>query len=92
LLLAAVPPHSVASTSIAVSPSSFSVAAMSRRRFGAADQTSATVPETCGAAIEVPLIVAYSPPSQLDRTSSPGAEMFGLIPPSTAELPRLDAW
>jgi hypothetical protein len=57
---------------------------------GAADQINATVADMCGAAIEVPLIDWYEPSFQDDRTSTPGAEMFGLIVPPSGDGPRLE--
>jgi hypothetical protein len=54
-LSSAVPPQLRSSVSTAVSSSSCRVRAMSPTRLGAADHISATVPATCGEAIEVPL-------------------------------------
>ncbi len=56
---------------------------------GWAAATSAAVPATCGVAIEVPLIVVYIPEPRTSceraaRTSTPGAVISGLTPPSTA--------
>ena len=70
--------------------SSARVAATSPFSAGAADHISATVPATCGAAIEVPLKPAYPPPGTLERTFTPGAAMFGLMPPSMPDVPRLE--
>jgi len=76
--------------SSAVESSSALVPAMSPMSDGAADQISATVAATCGVAIEVPLKFAYPFPGTELRTSTPGAEMFGLMPLSTCEGPRLE--
>ena len=57
---------------------------------GAADHISATVPATCGEAIDVPLNAAYEFVGTLLRTLTPGAAMFGLIPPPKADGPRLE--
>lgn len=54
LLNSAVPPQDVASTSVAASFRSASVAATSPRSEGAADQIRATVAAVCGEAIDVP--------------------------------------
>src|SRR5690554_7739062 len=51
---------------------------MSRSNAGAADHINATVPATCGEAIDVPVNAAY-PPGTDERTATAGAEMFGLI-------------
>lgn len=55
---------------------------------GAADQSSATAPATCGVAIDVPLMVLYDEPGQVERMLTPGAEMFGFIEPSTRDGPK----
>ena len=55
---------------------------MSPSRDGAADQSRAMVPARCGAAIDVPLNAPYVLPGRLDRTLTPGAEMFGFSSPS----------
>ncbi len=70
--------------------SSAFVASMFRSIAGAADQISATVAETCGAAMDVPLKDAYPFAGTLLRTLTPGAAMFGLISPPKAEAPRLE--
>jgi hypothetical protein len=58
---------------------------------GLTESKSATTPETWGAAIDVPLSVAYdlSSPIHAERTSSPGAVISGLISPAT-DGPILD--
>ena len=61
---------------------------MSPRRAGFALMISATVPATCGLAMDVPLSSPYVLVGRLLRTSTPGAETFGLIPPPNAEGPR----
>ena len=76
-----VPPHCESPLSIAVSLSSARVAVTSPTSVGAADQSSAIAPARCGAAIEVPLMLAYELVGTLERTFTPGAEMFGLISP-----------
>src|SRR5262245_37174232 len=63
--------------SSALSASSAAVASTSRCSSALADQSSATVPATCGAAIDVPLNHEY-PPGTLEKTSTPGADTFGL--------------
>jgi len=69
------------------------VVAMSRCSCGRADQSRATVPTTCGPAIEVPDRFAYvvSLLKYAERTFTPGAEMFGLrrFDPSRVTGPRL---
>jgi hypothetical protein len=55
LLSSAVPPHWSSATSTALSSSSCLVVATSPISEGAADHISATVPLTCGVAIDVPL-------------------------------------
>ncbi len=72
LLSSAVPPQVVLSVSIAVSSRMDLVAAMSPLSDGTADQISATVPATCGEAMDVPLIVTYPPLVQDERTFTPG--------------------
>ena len=57
LLFWALPPQVRSSVSTAVWSSRARVAATSPSRLGAADQISATVPETWGVAMEVPLEV-----------------------------------
>src|SRR5213080_3002208 len=37
------------------------------------DSSSAAAPDTCGVAIDVPLIVAYPPPAMVERMPTPGA-------------------
>jgi hypothetical protein len=75
--------------STAVVSSSVRVASMFRTIQGAADQMSATVPATCGEAIDVPLNEAYEFVGTLLRTLTPGAAMFGFSPPK-ADAPRLE--
>ncbi len=58
LLSSAVPPQVVSSVSRALPSSSSVVASMSPIRLGAPAHSSATVPATCGEAIEVPLKAA----------------------------------
>lgn len=72
----------------AVWSSSADVWAMSPTRAGAADHMSATAPAVCGEAMEVPENAAYPPPSTADRTLTPGAARFGLMPLDAA--PRLE--
>src|SRR6266536_234893 len=91
------PPHSVPLLTemfgLAVLVSSCFVAAISRTRFGRADQSRATTPTTCGPAIEVPLKVMYELSLVLidERVFVPGATMSGLRrpEPSTVTGPRL---
>src|SRR5690606_3150392 len=78
LLFSGVPPQVRSSVSIAVASSSARAALMSRSSSGTADHINATVPATCGEAIDVPVSAAY-PPGTDDRTATAGAEMFGLI-------------
>ena len=52
------------------------------RRAGISDQMSATVPATCGEAMDVPLDTAYEFVGMLLRTLTPGAAMFGFSPPN----------
>ena len=59
LLSAAVPPRCGSDVSKAVASSRAAVAAMFPRRAGISDQRSATVPATCGEAMDVPLDTAY---------------------------------
>ncbi|GAA4983013.1 hypothetical protein GCM10025734_04670 [Kitasatospora paranensis] len=61
---------------------------MSPIRLGAADHSSAAAPATCGVAIEVPDSAMYAEPGQVERTLTPGAEMFGLAEPSTRDGPK----
>jgi hypothetical protein len=89
-LSAAVPPQVRSEVSTAVLSSNALVAAMSPWIAGAADHMSATVPATCGEAIEVPLKAAYEFVGTLLRTLTPGAEMFGFGPPPKADGPRLE--
>ena len=74
LLSAAVPPQVVLLTSVAVWSRSVSVAATLPRSSGEIDQMSATVPATCGDAIDVPLRFPYceSLPLVDERTLTPG--------------------
>ncbi len=51
--------------------------ASSTPRSRRASTISATVPETCGVAIEVPLSDPYSPFGRAESTSTPGAETSG---------------
>src|SRR4051794_25851585 len=81
LLLAAVPPQLRSDMSCAVLFRMASVAPRSPISDGAADHISATVPTRCGLAIEVPLSAPYAPPGREERTSTPGADRFGLIRP-----------
>jgi hypothetical protein len=78
LLSSVSPPHWLFSVSVAVLSSRARVAATSPTSAGAADHSSAIAPARCGAAIDVPLMLLYPPPGQLDRTFWPGAEMLGL--------------
>ncbi len=63
---------------------------MFRASDGTVDHMRAIAPERCGAAIEVPLSDWYPPLFHDERTFTPGAAMFGLIPPPTGEGPRLE--
>src|SRR5688572_19366302 len=51
---------------------------------GAQDSASASAPDTCGVAIDVPLMVPYdaSPLPSVEMTSEPGAAMSSCGPPS----------
>ena len=90
LLLPAEPPHVRLLTSMAVWSMMDSVPAMSRRNEGAPDQIRATVPATCGEAMEVPLKLAYELGGTLLRTFTPGAETSGLMEPSIPPGPLLE--
>jgi hypothetical protein len=90
LLSAAVPPQVRFEVSTAVESSSATVAATFPCRAGFSDQMSATVPATCGEAIDVPLNAAYEFVGTLLRTLTPGAAMFGFSPPPKADAPRLE--
>ena len=93
------PPHWVPFETVmlglAVLFSRASVPAMSRESDGIACHSSATMPATCGPAIEVPLQscpeYAESEVGRDDRTFTPGAEMSGLMrfEPSSVTGPRL---
>ena len=62
-------------------------------RLGMADQSSATAPEICGVAMEVPLALVYALSLALEheRVGLPGAVISGLIRllPSAVTGPRL---
>ena len=62
-------------------------------RSGRADQSSATTPDTCGPAIEVPLKFVYAVSLELtaERTLTPGATTSGFMrfEPSVVTGPRL---
>lgn len=88
LFMPAVPPQCVSSTSRAPWLSSARVSSMSPMREGADDHSRATAPATCGVAIDVPDIDLYVLPGHVERTSTPGAEMFGLAEPSTRDGPK----
>src|SRR5690606_31875914 len=96
LLLAAVPPHAVAFTSRAVVSRIDRSEVMLPRRLGSAEITSATTPEACGAAIEVPLASAYPLVGTELRTDTPGADAFGLMMlaprPEEPRLEKLAIW
>ena len=51
---------------------------------------SAAAPETCGAAIEVPLIVVFPPPRAVELMLLPGAVSSGLMSSSARSGPRED--
>src|SRR5262245_2671525 len=57
---------------------------------GTSDQMRATVPATCGEAMDVPSKLAYALLGTLLRTPTPGAAMFGLISPANRDGPRLE--
>ncbi len=88
LFTPAVPPQCVSSTSDAPWLRSARVSSIFPIRDGAADHRRATAPATCGVAIDVPDSTMYDEPGQVERTSTPGAEMFGFIEPSTSEGPK----
>jgi hypothetical protein len=92
-----VPPHVVGLATVtpvfAVLVSSAFVAAMFRLRAGNADQSRATTPATCGAAIDVPLRFPNEVSLELsaERTLTPGATTSGFtrFEPSAVTGPRL---
>ena len=57
-------------------------------RFGETDLSKATLPPTCGEAIDVPVILPY-PPGMVERTDVPGATTSGFIK-SVPEPPQID--
>src|SRR5215208_201210 len=73
--------------------SSHFVRGRSRTSFARADHRTATVPTTCGPAIEVPLMFPYavSLVRRVERTVEPRATRSGFIrpEPSTVTVPRL---
>ena len=66
-LTAAVPPQVLSAWSWAEASRMARVFAMSPISEGAADQSRATVPLTCGVAIDVPLLIPYREPGTLER-------------------------
>lgn len=88
LFMAAVPPQWVSSTSVEPSSRSVRVSSIFPIRDGAAAQSSATAPATCGVAMDVPEMDLYALPGHVERTLTPGAEMFGFIEPSRTEGPK----
>jgi hypothetical protein len=66
------------------------MALMSPRSAGFLLMISATVPATCGVAMDVPLNTEYPSVGTLLRMFTPGAAMFGLISPPNGDGPRLE--
>src|SRR5579859_691449 len=76
-------PHSVVGSGRTVLVSTCCVAAMSPMSMGLADQSRATTPARCGAAMEVPLSSLTLPSGQVEGIFTPGALRSGLMRPSS---------
>ena len=87
-----VPPQLAAGTGVAVAFRTCSIASTLPLIAGCAEISSATVPATCGVAIDVPLDEPKPPPGKHERTLTPGAAMSGLMRPlpSMVTGPRLE--
>ena len=86
------PPQSCSDVSrTAVARSNSSVSGTRPASVGTADHSSATAPDTCGVAMEVPEKREYPFPGTEERIETPGATMSGFIrlEPSTVTGPRL---